>query len=151
MQRSLSPAVVSFSQMCQRMNQKPGAKTIKIAIENPTPHEAELMGLDETEKILVIERIRYADDKPMLLEINKFPESFSFLFSENLNNTSLYELLKNQHNIVFDHSSKTIDITFASSRDAKYWESQRGILFFGLTALYMTQLLPIHSFVCNCV
>ena len=119
MQRSLSPAVVSFSQMCQRMNKKPGAKTIKIAIEDPTPHEAELMGLDETEKILVIERIRYADDKPMLLEINKFPESFSFLFSENLNNTSLYELLKNKHNIVFDHSSKTIDITFASSRDAK--------------------------------
>ena len=63
----------------------------------------------KTEKILVIERIRYADDKPMLLEINKFPESFSFLFSENLNNTSLYELLKNKHNIVFDHSSKTID------------------------------------------
>lgn len=100
-------------------DKKPGAKTIKIAIEDPTPHEAELMGLDETEKILVIERIRYADDKPMLLEINKFPESFSFLFSENLNNTSLYELLKNKHNIVFDHSSKTIDITFASSRNAK--------------------------------
>lgn len=54
MQRSLSPAVVSFSQICQHMNQKPGSKTIKIAIEDPTPHEAELMGLDETEKILVM-------------------------------------------------------------------------------------------------
>ena len=40
--------------MCQRMNQKPGSKTIKIAIEDPTTHEAELMGLDETEKILVM-------------------------------------------------------------------------------------------------
>ena len=52
--RDSSPAVVSFSQICQHMNQKPGSKTIKIAIEDPTPHEAELMGLDETEKILVM-------------------------------------------------------------------------------------------------
>ncbi len=126
MQRSLSSAVVSFSKMCQLMGKKPGAKTIKIAIEDPTPHEAELMKLNEDEKILVIERIRYADDKPMLLEINKFPETFSFLFSEDLNNTSMYEILRNQHNIIFDYSSKTIDITFASSRDAKILEITKG-------------------------
>lgn len=119
MQRSLSPVALSFSQMCQLMNSKPGAKTIKIAIEDPTPHEAELMGLGENEKLLIVERIRYADDKPVLLECNKFPESFSFLFSEDLNDTSLYEILKKKHNIRFDHSSKTIDITFASSREAK--------------------------------
>ena len=112
--------------MCQLMGKKPGAKTIKIAIEDPTPHEAELMKLNEDEKILVIERIRYADDKPMLLEINKFPETFSFLFSEDLNNTSMYEILRNQHNIIFDYSSKTIDITFASSRDAKILEITKG-------------------------
>ena len=53
------------------------------------------MSLDKDEKILVLERIRYADGKPVQLELNKFPESFSFLFSENLNDSSLYEILKN--------------------------------------------------------
>ena len=73
----------------------PGAKITKIALEDPTEKEMELMSLDKDEKILVLERIRYADGKPVQLELNKFPESFSFLFSENLNDSSLYEILKN--------------------------------------------------------
>lgn len=119
LQRPLSSAVLSFSKMCQLMNVKSGAKTIKIAIEEPTLEETELLNLNEGEKILIIERIRYADNEPVLLESNKFPESFNFLFGEDLNNSSLYEILKNKHNIIFDHSSKTIDITFASSNVAK--------------------------------
>lgn len=119
MQRAISSAALSFSKMCELMNTKPGAKTIKIALEDPIPKEIQLMNLNEGEKIVVVERIRYADSKPVLLECNKFPECFSFLFSENLNDSSLYEILKNNHNIIFDHSSKTIDITFASSKEAK--------------------------------
>jgi len=76
------------------------------------------MSLDKDEKILVLERIRYADGKPVQLELNKFPESFSFLFSENLNDSSLYEILK-KHNIILDHSQKTLDIVFATSKEAK--------------------------------
>lgn len=119
MQRAISSAVISFSQMCQFMNTKAGAKTIKIALEDPTVKESSLMNLKDDEKVLVIERIRYSDDKPVLLECNKFPESFSFLFGENLNDSSMYEILKNKYNIVLDHSSKTVDITFASSKEAK--------------------------------
>lgn len=81
--------------MCRMMNASPGAKITKIALEDPTEKEMELMSLDKDEKILVLERIRYADGKPVQLELNKFPESFSFLFSENLNDSSLYEILKN--------------------------------------------------------
>ena len=77
-----------------------------------------LRSLDKDEKILVLERIRYADGKPVQLELNKFPESFSFLFSENLNDSSLYEILK-KHNIILDHSQKTLDIVFATSKEAK--------------------------------
>ena len=83
------------------MNASPGAKITKIALEDPTEKEMELMSLDKDEKILVLERIRYADGKPVQLELNKFPESFSFLFSENLNDSSLYEILK-KHNIILD-------------------------------------------------
>lgn len=100
------------------MNASPGAKITKIALEDPTEKEMELMSLDKDEKILVLERIRYADGKPVQLELNKFPESFSFLFSENLNDSSLYEILK-KHNIILDHSQKTLDIVFATSKEAK--------------------------------
>ena len=110
--------VLSFTDMCSMMNAVPGAKITKIALEDPTEKEMELMSLDKDEKILVLERIRYADGKPVQLELNKFPESFSFLFSENLNDGSLYEILK-KHNIILDHSQKTLDIVFATSKEAK--------------------------------
>lgn len=89
----------------------------------------ELMHITPDKKILVLERIRYADEKPVLLEINRFPESFSFLFGENLNDTSLYDVLQN-HNIIFDHSDKTLDIVFASAQEAKILGISKVIHFF---------------------
>ena len=103
-QRGITNGVLSFTDMCRMMNASPGAKITKIALEDPTEKEMEL--------------IRYADGKPVQLELNKFPESFSFLFSENLNDSSLYEILK-KHNIILDHSQKTLDIVFATSKEAK--------------------------------
>ena len=66
-----------------------------------------------------------SDEKPVLLEINRFPESFSFLFGENLNDTSLYDVLQN-HNIIFDHSDKTLDIVFASAQESKILGISKG-------------------------
>ena len=124
-QRNISKGVTGFSEMCRTMGAVPGAKTIKIAIEEPTEKDMELMHITPDKKILVLERIRYADEKPVLLEINRFPESFSFLFGENLNDTSLYDVLQN-HNIIFDHSDKTLDIVFASAQEAKILGISKG-------------------------
>lgn len=126
LQRGLSKGVISFTEMCNLMGVRPGAKIIKIALEDPTLRETELMHLKTDEKILVLERIRYADDKPVILELNKFSESFSFLFSENLNDSSLYEILKDKRNIIFDQSSKTLDIIFAASKEAKALNISKG-------------------------
>jgi len=83
------------------------------------------MSLKPGEKILVLERIRYMDDEPVIIELNKFPESFSFLFGEDLNDTSLFEVLK-KHNIILDHSRKTLDIIFASPQEAKALNINKG-------------------------
>ena len=107
--------VISFTDMCRMMNATAGAKTIKIALEEPSEREIKEMSLKPGEKILVLERIRYMDDEPVIIELNKFPESFSFLFGEDLNDTSLFEVLK-KHNIILDHSRKTLDIRFFGSK-----------------------------------
>lgn len=125
LQRGITSGVLGFTQMCQMLGAVPGAKITKIALEDPSEKDAELMSLDKSEKILVLERIRYADNRPILLELNKFPESFSFLFSENLNNASLYEILK-KHNIVLNHSQKALDIVFANAKEAKSLEIAKG-------------------------
>ncbi len=117
-QRGITNNALSFTEMCKMMNAVPGARTTKIALEEPSEKDAALLALKPDEKILVLERIRYADGKPVQLELNKFPESFYFLFGENLNDHSLYEILK-KRGIVLDHSQKTLDIVFASAKEAK--------------------------------
>jgi len=125
LQRGITNGVLGFSEMCKMMNAIPGAKIIKIALEEPSEKDTQQMALNKDEKILVLERVRYANGKPVLLELNKFPESFSFLFAENLTDTSLYDILR-QHNIILDHSRKTLDIVFADNKEAKALGISRG-------------------------
>lgn len=124
LQRNITE-VISFSDMCRMKNAIPGAKTIKTALEDPSERDLTEMSLHEGDKILVVERIRYMDNVPVILEFNKFPESFSFLFGEDLNDSSLYEILR-KHNIILDHSRKTLDIVFANAQEAKSLNISKG-------------------------
>lgn len=69
---------------------------------------------------MVVERIRYSDKVPVSLEISRFPETFAFLLQEDLNNCSMFELLKTKYNIDFENSEKTIELTYASHQLAIY-------------------------------
>lgn len=124
-QRNLS-GVLGYSEMCRRMGYEPGARTIRIGLEEPTEEEMYQLGLAKDEQMLVVERLRLADGEPVLLEVNKFPEKFFFLFNEDLNNTSLYEVIRNKTGIVFTHSSKLLEIVFASYQEARYLNVSKG-------------------------
>ena len=104
----------------KKMGYQPGAKTIKITLEQPTEEERGQLGLKKDEQTLVVERLRLADGRPMLLETSKFPESFFFLFNADLTNTSLYETIRKETGIVFTRSDKVLEIVFANHQEAKY-------------------------------
>ena len=108
------------------MGYTPGAKTIKVALEDPSEEEAALLGLEKDEPVLVVERLRLADEKPVLLESNHFSEEFFFLFDKNLNDTSLYKVIKEETGLVFTQSSKTVEIVFANYQQAKYLGVTKG-------------------------
>jgi GntR family transcriptional regulator len=92
-QRTLS-GVIGFTEMCRMMGYKPGAKTVKIALEQPTEEQTKLLHLKDDEQMLVVDRIRTADDKPVLIESNQFSEQFAFLFDKDLTDTSMYQIIK---------------------------------------------------------
>lgn len=124
-QRGLS-GVLCYTDMCHVLGYTPGAKTIKIALEDPTEEEAVQLGLKKDDQLLVVERLRMADGKPVLLEKNKFSEEFFFLFDEDLNDNSLYGIIKERKDIEFTQSSKTLEIIFANHREAKYLGITKG-------------------------
>ena len=51
---------------------------LRSTIEEPKEEERVKLKLQEYEKILVIMRIRYANEIPVCLETSKFSEKFSF-------------------------------------------------------------------------
>ncbi|MEH2921871.1 GntR family transcriptional regulator [Samsonia erythrinae] len=118
-QRDMS-GIVSFSELCRSQGRKPGARTIKSVIEMPTPEVRDALALAEEERVIVLERIRYADDIPVSLEISRFPIAFDFLLTEDLNQQSLYQVLKEKYGIYFTRSAKIIELVYASYDVAHY-------------------------------
>ena len=110
----------SFTQICLANGQIPGAKVIKSVIENADESDLAELKLPEKSKVIVIERIRYADDIPVALEISRLPERFAFLLNENLNDASLISLLLEKYNISFTCTTKVLELVYASYEIARY-------------------------------
>lgn len=133
LQRRLS-AVIGYSDMCRKLGYKPGAKTISISLEDPSADEIAELRIPDGGRMLLIKRIRYANDRPTMLEISRFGEAFDFLFREDLNDASLYDIIRERRGIEFTESEKILEIVFANSDESK---------FLGISAGY--PLLKIES------
>lgn len=129
---------IGFSDTCRIQNKIPGAKVLKCVIEEATAADQQHLLLQPGEKIINIERIRYADDTPIAVEYSRFPSSYSFLLQEDLNNKSLYEILRNKYGLSFGISRKYIDMEYASFDVATYLNITEGY-----------PMLSIKSTVCS--
>ncbi|MBK0363698.1 GntR family transcriptional regulator [Salmonella enterica] len=118
-QRSMT-GIMSFSELCQSQGRRPGSRTIKSVFESVDDETKALLNMNDGEKAVVIERIRYADDVAVSLETVHLPPRFAFLLDEDLNNHSLYECLREKHHLWFTHSRKMIELVYASFEVAHY-------------------------------
>ncbi|MCI5801473.1 MAG: GntR family transcriptional regulator [Oscillospiraceae bacterium] len=118
-QRQISRST-SFTEMCREIGCIPGAKVIKSVLEPANAEDVEELGVEDGERILHIERIRYADAVPISIEDSRFPEKYFGLLEEDLNNTSLYEILKEKYGASLGKSPTIIELIFASYEMARY-------------------------------
>ena len=125
----------SFSDMCRESGCKPGAKVIKCIIEDANHKDIEVLQLEPGSKIIVIERIRYADDVPVALEVSRLPERFTFLLNEDLNDTSMFSILSDKYGIVFMETRKTIELVFATYEMSRYLNLSQGHPLLSISAV----------------
>lgn len=116
--------VMGFSDMCRMQGYTPGAKTVRIDLTRATEEDVQKMGIDADANVLIIERIRYADSVPVVLERSRFSEKFFYLMDEDLNNNSLYNILK-EHGTTVTNSLKTLDIVFANYKESVYLNTNK--------------------------
>lgn len=111
----------SFTDVCRANGMKPGARTIKCVISDADSEDTQELKLGPDEKVVVIERIRYADGVAVSVEVSHYPAStYLFLLQEDLTNCSLYLLLKQKYGIQFAHTTKIIEVKRANYELATY-------------------------------
>ena len=106
--------ITSFSAACRQMGHTASARLISAEMVEATAEDAEKLGAAQNGRVVEICRVRLCDDDPVMLEINRFPESYAFLLDESAE-SSLYALLASRgvkpasavHDISLGHATPT--------------------------------------------
>lgn len=98
----------SFTDLCRMQNRTASAKVIFSGLRAPDEVSRRFLSLAQDEQAFVVERVRFVDHVPILVETSTFNYSFLYLQQEDLNQ-SLYEVLK-KYNVVPDKGIKTVGI-----------------------------------------
>jgi len=116
--KTLYPAYdkAGFHNSCKLAGVVPYTRFLNIEWVYPSNKYIKLWNIGPQDKIIRLQRLRSVDGIPIMLETNHFPESFSYLFDENLNN-SLFAVLQ-KHDFEFTVRSRTLEICFPSLEEA---------------------------------
>lgn len=137
--------LLSFTRTCQMLGVTPGTKLIKVVLTKPSKLIRESLNLNAGEKIVLLQRLRYTDNIPVVLEKNHFPQNYSFLLNEDFQDASLYELLKKKYHIFPASAHKTIEIVSAEEEQAKFLDVPVGASILLVTDLVFDSIgTPIH-------
>ena len=113
--------VISFTEACLLNNVKPGAKLIEKKLLQPSGYVKTKLDIDpqSDQQVIYISRLRTADGEPVALETNQFPLRYSFLLDADMENSSLFEILKDNGVPEITCSRRQIEISRASKDEAE--------------------------------
>ncbi|MCT1904671.1 GntR family transcriptional regulator [Oceanobacillus sojae] len=113
----------SFTETVRRMGMVPTSKLLTVKKLSADKHGIEIF----KEEVFMIERLRYADEKPIAIERHYYPLSIGERLSEfNLDKETIYDLLENELGIVLDEAEQYITTEIIEDHLAKYLEIPDG-------------------------
>jgi DNA-binding GntR family transcriptional regulator len=124
------------TQMISAAGMRPGTTSAEVREEAVGPEEARALELEPGEAVLVLERVRTADDRPVVFSRDVVPAARLRAGSlERLARGSIYELLAREAGRTVHHGVVTIEPAKASRRLAKALGVKTGALL-----LYLRQV-----------
>ena len=116
----------SFTNLCKRNGKVPGGRTLKFILEEATDRDMKELKLEPGEQVIRVERLRLADNMPVMLENLYFPGHLKNILVENLDDTSLYQILHDKYGLVTGNSVMEFEISEANSYEAALMEIRAG-------------------------
>lgn len=137
-------SINSFHDTCRMIGAKAGAKLLKAHTVAASGDDMEKLGVAENEKVVEIIRVRTADELPVMLEINHFPEKFSYLISGDLSG-SIYDILESRGTVI-GQGIHEISLFHATPMQAEQLHVKEGEALLRLKeTIYDSDGQPLHT------
>lgn len=118
--------LVSFSAEVAARGSVPGARVLAVSVTAPDPSVQAALGIDASENILRIERLRTVDGRPVALETSHLIHRLCRGLEDQDLSGSLYQLLVNRLGIPIKRASQSIGSTTVGAREASVLETRPG-------------------------
>ena len=116
---------VSYTAMIRDAGHTPGETVISKVVRPPAAHECELLDVTPEETILEVERVRLADERPVIYSRDRIPAALLRGIPEDELDSSLYVILERAGHPVFRASAELLP-TLADDRLSELLEVECG-------------------------
>lgn len=143
--------ISSYTEEIQRQGMTPSRKVLSSGLRLCSSEEKEILKLDKADAVFYLERIIYADQKPLcytstVLPYKYFRDIESYDFSEN----SLYNIIEQQYHLRITDSILKLKAIPAKDNVATFLDVARDVPLLYSSAVtygdYQGDILPIESF-----
>ena len=122
----------SFTEIMKSQGNTPSSQLLADRRTLPSKQEVEKLGIEKTENIIRMERVRYADKLPVVYEVASIPEKFIKNFDKEEITSHFFQTLQ-EHGYKIGKSQQTIYARLAKEKIAHYLEIPRGHAILALT------------------
>jgi GntR family transcriptional regulator len=124
----IAPSKLSFTEQMRAIGRTPSSRQISFQVVSANAEIAGYLGLQESDPVVEISRLRLADDEPILLETSylsqaRFPDLDETV---DLSHNSLYEYLYTQYQANVASMDQTLEPVLLTEAEAKYLGTQAG-------------------------
>ena len=138
-------ALYSFSQDCLSQGIVPGGRMLENSLIRMDRKTAAKLGQKPGSQGVLIERLRYADGKPVVIERCVFPLQYAYLLGERFDDNSLFAFLKEKGQVVLTRSDKEIELCRATKKEGELLEVPEGtVLMLVKSVAYVNGSEPVY-------
>ena len=119
--------LTSFTEDMRMLGLTPHTKLISLRIKGASHEVAERLAMKLDDPVICIERLRFARDEPMALNISVLPYHFvPGLEDQDLEKNSLYEILERHYGLILSRAEQILEPTLADPETARLLDVKVG-------------------------
>jgi GntR family transcriptional regulator, N-acetylglucosamine utilization regulator len=142
-------SLTSFHEDRKAHGERLETKVLRLEVEPVSPHVAEVLGLPESEQIVLLERLRFVNAEPLVLTTAHMPLSLCAPILEyDMTRRSLFETFERELGYTLHRGTRAIEARLAGRDVAQHLGIEEGapvLVFTGVT--YIEGGRPIEYFV----